>query len=375
MAAVCQCCAVIVVRILVAVLGASLAIWTLASAVKTVVLPRASSSVLTRAIFIGMRRLFDLAAPAKRSFEVRDRVLALYAPLSLLALPVMWVALVLVGFSGLFWGMNVNPYSEAFLVSGSSLLTLGFDRPTGMARQIVAFSEAGIGLGVVSLMISYLPSIYSNFSRREALVGMLEVRAGLPPSPSVLLVRYQRIGWGDRVAEDLFERWEAWFIDVEESHTSQPSLVFFRSPHPERSWITAAGCVLDIAALATSTLDSEHDARADVLLRTGFFCLRRICNYYQLPYPRDPAPGDPISITREEYDEVCAELEAAGIGLKPDRDQAWRDFAGWRVNYDAALLGLCTLVVAPPSKWSSDRSMLRNVRPKLFRRQPRFGES
>ncbi|HZY07532.1 MAG TPA: hypothetical protein VFE69_07295, partial [Ilumatobacteraceae bacterium] len=46
-------------------------------------------------------------------------------------------------------------------------------------------------------------------------------------------------GWLDKIDEDLFERWEAWFIDVEESHTSQPSLSFFRSPHPQRSWITA----------------------------------------------------------------------------------------------------------------------------------------
>jgi hypothetical protein len=26
--------------------------------------------------------------------------------------------------------------------------------------------------------------------------------------------------------------------------------------------------------------------------------------------------------------------------MKPDRDQCWRDFAGWRVNYDAALIGV-----------------------------------
>jgi hypothetical protein len=44
-----------------------------------------------------------------------------------------------------------------------------------------------------------------------------------------------------------------------------------------------------------------------------------------------------------------------GLPLKHDRDLAWRDFVGWRANYDEALVGLCALVMAPPAKWSSDR--------------------
>jgi hypothetical protein len=43
------------------------------------------------------------------------------------------------------------------------------------------------------------------------------------------------------------------------------------------------------------------------------------------------------------------------VPLQPDQDQAWRDFAGWRVNYDAVLLGLADLTMAPHALWSSDR--------------------
>ena len=354
-------------RVVTAICGVFLVVWTVGSAVRTVVLPRATSSVLTRAVFVNMRRAFYLVAGPRQSFEFRDRILALYAPFALLALPALWVTLVMLGFTGVFWGMGVHPFSEAFIISGSSLLTLGFDRPFGVARVVVSFAEAGIGLGLVSLMISYLPTIYSSFSRREALVGMLEARAGLPPSPTELLVRYQRIGWGDRVHDDLFGRWEQWFVEVEESHTSQPSLVFFRSPHPQRSWITAAGCILDTAAITASTLDRPRDAQADVMMRTGWFCLRRISDFYGIPYDPDPAPDDPISITRHDFDLLCIELHAAGVPLKADRDRAWRDYAGWRVNYDTVLLSLCTLVDAPPAKWSSDRAMLGRITPKVFR--------
>jgi hypothetical protein len=46
---------------------------------------------------------------------------------------------------------------------------------------------------------------------------------------------------------------------------------------------------------------------------------------------------------------------AAGPPVKTDREQARRDFAGWRVNYDRALILLCGLVMAPRASWSSDR--------------------
>ncbi|MGH2407946.1 MAG: hypothetical protein ACRDF7_07720, partial [Candidatus Limnocylindrales bacterium] len=56
------------------------------------------------------------------------------------------------------------------------------------------------------------------------------------------------------------------------------------------------------------------------------------------------------------YDQAVAVLEASGVPLKTDRDQAWRDFNGWRVNYDAVLVSLARLTMSPPSWW--DRPMV-----------------
>ena len=359
----------IVAQVFVAVAGVVLVVWTLGSAVRTVVVPRALIPSLTRFHFVALRKLFNLFTGPSRSFESRDASLSLYAPIALVTLPGLWVSLVLTGFTAIFWGSGVRPLTEAFATSGSSLFTLGFIRPRGTPRIVLEFAEAGIGLGLISLMISYLPTIYSAFSRREALVGMLEVRAGLPPSPAELLTRYTRIGWLDRIDEDIFERWESWFVELEESHTSQPSLVFFRSPHPERSWITAAGCVLDTASIVASTLDRPHNASCDVMIRSGFLALRRIADNFQIPYNADPSPTDPITISRREFDLLCVELRALDVPLKTDLDQAWRDFSGWRVNYDEVLVRLCALTVAPPAKWSSDRIGQLDI-PKLrFRRR------
>ena len=96
----------------------------------------------------------------------------------------------------------------------------------------LSFLEAAIGLGVVALMISYLPTIYGAFARREALVGMLEVRVGSPASAGMLFARYETIGRLEWIEEDLFGRWEQWFTEVEESHTSQPALCSSGRPIP-----------------------------------------------------------------------------------------------------------------------------------------------
>ena len=165
----------------------------------------------------------------------------------------------------------------------------------------------------------------------------------------------------------VWQEWERWYVDVEESHTSLPSLVFFRSPQPDHSWVTAAGAVLDSAALTLSTIDIPRDVHAEFCLRAGYLCLRRIAGFFKVPFDPDPAPDDPISVSREEWQAAVEELEREGVPLKADREQAWRDFAGWRVNYDTVLLALANIAGAPTAPWSSDRSGDRTMAPRAFR--------
>lgn len=337
------------------VLGALVVVGTLSSAVRTFVLPRGAASVLTGTVFIVLRFFFETAAKPARTYAGRDRVMALYAPVTLVSLPLVWVSLVMMGYTGLFWALDVRPWSAAFKVSGSSLLTLGFAPVDTLPTIVLAFSEATIGLGIVALLIAYLPTMYTAFSRRETAVALLEVRAGSPPSSVEMIERFHRLEWLDHL-ESLWVDWEAWFADLEESHTSLAALVYFRSSHPDRSWITAAGTVLDAASLIASSVDVPRTPQAELCIRAGYVALRRIADFFGIKYDPDPAPTDPISITREEFDEVYDRLAAAGVPLKPDRDRAWRDFAGWRVNYDTVLLSLANLTMAPYAPWSSDRS-------------------
>jgi hypothetical protein len=202
--------------------------------------------------------------------------------------------------------------------------------------------------------------MYGAFSQREAAVTGLETRAGSPPSPLELFTRLHRIYGMDHLGT-MWDTWQSWFEVVEETHTALLPLVFYRSPQPDRNWVTAAGAVLDTAALASSTLDRPRDPDAELCIRAGYLCLQRIARLFAIPLNLDPAPTDPISVTRDEYNMMYNDLAEVGIPLKPDRDQAWRDFAGWRVNYDAVLVALTVLVAAPPAPWSSDRVSSRRT--------------
>jgi hypothetical protein len=352
----------IVLRAAGIVLGIYLTGTVLLSAIRTFILPRGVLDHLTRRVFVITRRLFDFRAGKAKTYLERDSIMALYAPVALLSLPVVWLSIVMIGYMAIFWALRERGALDALRVSGSSLLTLGFATGNTADQIILTFTEATIGLLLAAILIAYLPTMYSAWSRREAAVAFLEVRAGSPPSAQELILRFHALNRLDRVNE-LWPVWETWFIDIEESHTSLGALPFFRSPQPERSWVTAAGTVLDTAALFNSTVDIATDVEAQLCLRAGYIALRRIASFLRIPFDPDPRyPSHPIAVTREEYDEVVEVLARQGVPLKADREQAWRDFAGWRVTYEVPLLRLAQATMAPYAQWSSDRSL-----PKLRR--------
>lgn len=345
----------IIIHALFFLVGLIIVVLTLYSAISTFVLPRSARSPLTRLVFLLLRRVFDITMHFAKTFDRRDAIMAYYAPIGLMMLLPVWYLLISLGYAAMYWALGTGNFVAAYELSGSSLFTLGFAASKGFWQSVLVFSEAMLGLIMVALLIAYLPTMYAAFSRREQAVNMLEVRAGSPPSAVEMLLRFRRIQGLDKLGE-YWRTWETWFADIEESHSTLATLVFFRSPHPEISWITAAGAVLDAASLTLSTVDVPYEPSAALCIRAGYLALHRITHSFGIPLPHDPHfPDDPISISRGEFDATLTQLAAAGVPIKQDRDQAWKDFGGWRVNYDRSLIALCELVMAPFAPWSSDR--------------------
>ena len=116
----------IAVRILVFAVGVAIALWTVLSAIRTTVLPRSAQVAISQWVYGGMRRIFELAIGRTDDFAKRDRIMALFAPMSLLALPLVWLLLIGFAYTLMFWAIDTSSYTEAMALSGSSLTTLGF---------------------------------------------------------------------------------------------------------------------------------------------------------------------------------------------------------------------------------------------------------
>lgn len=342
--------------VVLGLIGAAVVVATVLSAVRTTVLPRAAGGLFVRAIFKATRFVFKLWVGRSASYDRRDRVMAMFGPIALFMLLATWMVLVVAAFTVLFLVDGVTSLPTALSLSGASITTLGTEIPHGAVPTVLSYIEAAVGLLLLTLMITFLPSIYGAFSRREAGVSLLQVRAGDPPRAATLLIRHYRIDPDAVRLKELWRTWESWFTDIEETHTTFQVLAFFRSPQPARSWITAAGTLLDAAGLWIAAVEHDRDPDAAWCLRTGFLTLRRLGASFGLLVEPEPTAGDPIAISRWEWEEVLDELAAAGLPVKADRDEAWKAWAGWRVNYDVVLLELARLVEAPLAPWVSDRS-------------------
>src|SRR5580765_5072771 len=97
-----------ILRLLVFAAGAALAVGTFFSALSTFVLPRAARSQLNRLVFGFLRRTFEIPLNFFRSYERRDAIMAYYAPLGLMLLVPAWYVLVALGYSGMYWALDVQ---------------------------------------------------------------------------------------------------------------------------------------------------------------------------------------------------------------------------------------------------------------------------
>ena len=213
--------------------------------------------------------------------------------MSLIVLPAVWIATVLLAMTPMYWALGEHVPRESFTRSGSSLLTLGFayghDGPDDRAHASRA-PPSGSAWSPCSSP-TCRRSTRSSPAVRSWSASSTPV-PGTPPDPAELLLRALRIGWLEQL-DDLWVDWERWFVEVEESHTSNASLPFFRSQHPERSWLTAAGCVLDTAALRASVLDLPRTYKAELCLRSGYLALRHLADLFDIDYDHEPAAGRP----------------------------------------------------------------------------------
>src|SRR6266571_1146106 len=239
----------------IGLLGIVLILIVLWDAFETIILPRRVTRRirLTRFFYRASWKPWSAIARSVRSKKRRETLLGIFGPLSLLALLTVWAVGLLLAFAIIHWSIGSKLSSAhgptGFLpdlyFSGTTFFTLGLGdvTPVGRAARFVTVAEASMGLGLLALVIGYLPVLYQAFSRREVNISMLDARAGTPPTALELLRRHQEAQSLGSL-EQLLRDWENWAADLMESHLSYPVLCFFRSQHNNQSWLASLSTVL-----------------------------------------------------------------------------------------------------------------------------------
>jgi len=327
-----------VVRVLAAIAGGAVVLWALLEAIRTFVVPRGLRLRLSRPVWRGIFR--SSTAIARRLEEPRAAAVMVHAgPIAVLALPLTWLLASWLGFAAIFWSLDPeNP----LVVSGSSLFTLGFDRPAGVGGAVVAVSEAAVGLALLAIVISYLPTLNTNFSRRESMVAMLDARAGVPPSAMTLIERHSTYA-GIEHLDELWPEWERWIVEVGQSHTTHPLLTMFRSGEPAHSWVVAVGAMLDAANLRLSVMQASGGGNASAwfFYRAASGVMARLAAFFRLEL-REPVPFE-----RTDFDRAIDHLEGLGVPLADDRDLSWQRLVRRWEEYEPVVAALSRLVEAP----------------------------
>lgn len=337
--------------LLVFAVGAAMVLFSFGSAIREFMIPGSDGRLLARVVVRATQWAFFAAARVPRSEAGRTAVLGFFAPVSLLLIYATLLLFNFVGFALMFHALGPRTAAEAVVVSGSAISTIGFARVADVPSALLSTAEALLTTSMVALLIGYLPTITSAYLERERAIAALEAQIGPIDSGVGLLEEYARAAELDRL-DELWQEWTRWFGTLGRSRGSLAGTLFLRAPGSGRSWPSAAGTVLDAAALASSIVAAADTRQADRCLRAGDAALRDIASALALRHAKIGADAAPAAITRAQFDAACDRLAAAGTPLIADRDAAWAAFRHARAGYETALQAVGRLTREPTAAWA-----------------------
>jgi hypothetical protein len=346
-------------RVVAFIVGLTLILAILWDTFETIILPRRVTrrirltSLFYRSAWIPWSNIVRTIPNARQ----REKYLSLFGPLSLFFLLALWALVLILGYSFLLWATNptilaphekVNFLTYVYL-SGVTFFTLGYGDVTPIlpAGRVLTVIETANGFGLLAVVISYLPVLYSAFSRREASISLLDARAGSPSSAVELLRRHRAEGSFDDLNRLLGE-WERWSAELLESHLSYPVLCYFRSQHDNQSWLRALTTVLDTCALVIVGVKDAPVWQARMTFAIARHAVVDLAQVFRTA-PRTKDSCD-WRLTPPEFTRLRRILSENEIVLAPG-DEVEARLKELRSMYEPYVFALAELLLMPLPPW------------------------
>jgi hypothetical protein len=316
---------------------------------------------IARGIYTALWRPWRMAA-TRLSPAAEDTVLGFFGPLALLLQLVVWVLGLMIGFALLQWafgsklGSGAHHFGDDVFFSSGEFLSAAVSRqPIGSAAKVLALLEAATGVGVLFIVIGYLPSVYAAFSRREVAVSQLATRAGTPPTAVHLL---RRISEHDRWTQlrDYLADAEAWVAELMETHLSYPLLAYYRSQHVNQNWLAALTTIVDTSAALVAALPKGEPAIAEQTYAIGRHALSDLAHVFEV------RPAEANRLTDEAFEALWRALEAnERVAIDPETLRDRLDHL--RAAYEPNAIGLSVALALPLPAWAPGDQSRRAPRP------------
>jgi len=282
------------------------------------------------------------------STSSEDTFLGLFGPLSLLAQLFVWTIGLILGFALVEYAAAGGNFGHGLLFSSG--LFLSAEGASGStALHVIALFEAAIAIGVLFIVIGYLPAVYGSFSRREIAVSQLSTRAGSPPAAGAILRRAaRRERW--RELERDFRAWEEWAAELMETHLSYPILGYYRSQHVNQNWLAALTAMVDVCAFVTAVeADGEVEA-AEITFAIGRHALADLSLQYRVKY------GPANRLADDEFDRLYDAVEHV-VSNPVGREEARRRLTELRRVYEPKAQGLASWLALDLPPWVREEDM------------------
>jgi hypothetical protein len=350
--------------VVIPVIGALIVFLVLWDAFETIVFPRRVThrARLTR-LFYRITWISWRALAHRFPDELRESLLGIYGPLSLIMLLSFWALMLVLGFGLMHWGYaaiseGANSLATNLYFSGTTFFTLGLGdvTPRSPIARLITVAESGTGLGFIAIVIGYLPALNQSFSRREVAISLLDSRAGSPPT-AVEMLRRHNDQYGMESIRRLLHEWEQWSAELLESHLSYPVLAYFRSQHDNQSWLAALASILDTSAFVMVGLEGACTRQAQLTFAMARHAVVDLCLIFRL------RPSVPVSdrLPPAELANVRARLVEAGLRPRTG-DEADRELLELRFMYEPFLFALSRHFLFALPTWIPDPEAVDNWR-------------
>ena len=355
--------------------GALLMLFGLLDVFLTVLYARAGTGVFSRFVCAWEWRL--LRGVAKLFGRRGQLFLSLCGPAIVVSLISWWALFLTLGAALIFHpylgsaitisdGRTPTDFVSAMYAAANSMSIVGssgFSPQTSTFRLIFMFNSL-VGMGVISLTLTYLTQIYNALQKRNSLGLHLFLLSGMTGSGAEMLVRIAPQGRLDSGFSTLSDLASA-VVQLKEMHHFYPVLLYFRFEEAHYSVSFVTSIVLDCVSLIESAIDAKEyewlqSSGTLAELWSGSLLLldmiQEVFGPAKRSGPKQQAIESDVEQWRDHYLRSLDLFKRVGIKPAPDVEQGASQYIELRREWAPKINVLARSMLYPMDKVDPDRA-------------------